>query len=281
MKLLNIGCGTVYHPDWINLDKIPQSSLIKSYDICNPLPFLSESIDVCYSSHVLEHLTPEQAQAFISDCYRILNPNGMIRLVVPDLEGIVKAYLSCLETIERKDREEPLALVNYHWLMLELLDQITRNFPGGAMAKFLRDPQLPNRDFIRDRIGQEAESYGTESTTHCSLQAKLKQKSWGWFIQKGRYFLAEGMVRIIAGKSAQKAFQEGVFRQSGEIHQWMYDRVSLAALLRERGFQDIRVCQADESQILGFNDYQLDVINGQVRKPDSLFMEARKGSVSV
>jgi hypothetical protein len=32
-----------------------------------------------------------------------------------------------------------------------------------------------------------------------------------------------------------------------------------------------------DSQIRGFNDYQLDIIDGKVRKPDSLFMEARKG----
>ena len=277
MKRLNIGCGVVYHPDWINLDKIPQAPTIQPYDICNPLPFAEDSIDVCYSSHVLEHLTQEQAQAFIADCWRILKPNGIIRIVVPDLEAIVKAYLSCLESVATAKQPDPIALANYHWLMLELLDQINRRFPGGEMANFLGNPQLLNRDFIRDRIGQEAEGFWTAPKTNFSLQTRLKHKNWGWFLAKSRYLVAAWMVRLIAGKSGQRAFCEGVFRQSGEIHQWMYDRVSLAALLSKNRFQDIQICQAMDSQIRGFNDYQLDIINGKVRKPDSLFMEARKG----
>jgi hypothetical protein len=56
----------------------------------------------------------------------------------------------------------------------------------------------------------------------------------------------------------------------------MYDRVSLKRLLEESGFTRIRVCSAFESRISGFASFGLDVINGAVRKPDSLFMEAVK-----
>ena len=96
LKLVNIGCGGVYHPDWLNLDKLPRSEHVQSYDIGRPLPFAEATVDVCYSSHVLEHLTPEQARSFVTDCQRVLKPQGIIRLVVPDLETIVKVYLQCL-----------------------------------------------------------------------------------------------------------------------------------------------------------------------------------------
>lgn len=33
------------------------------------------------------------------------------------------------------------------------------------------------------------------------------------------------------------------------------------------------VCSPDVSRIPGFAAYELDVVNGEVRKPDSLFME--------
>jgi hypothetical protein len=67
------------------------------------------------------------------------------------------------------------------------------------------------------------------------------------------------------------------FRLSGEVHQWMYDRYSLGVLLRDAGFQNIQVCRADESDIPNFGSYLLDIeADGSVRKPDSLFMEARK-----
>ena len=73
-----------------------------------------------------------------------------------------------------------------------------------------------------------------------------------------------------------KALKIGQFRLGGEIHQWMYDRYSLSELLSQVGFTEIKVCSAFESEIQTWETYQLDVINGEVRKPDSLFMEARK-----
>ena len=57
----------------------------------------------------------------------------------------------------------------------------------------------------------------------------------------------------------------------------MYDRWSLRVLLERTGFHEIKVCAASESQISDFDRYRLDLnADGSVRKPDSLFMEARK-----
>jgi hypothetical protein len=38
----------------------------------------------------------------------------------------------------------------------------------------------------------------------------------------------------------------------------------------------VRRCTAFESMMDRFDSYHLDVVNGEVRKPDSLFMEAVK-----
>ena len=57
----------------------------------------------------------------------------------------------------------------------------------------------------------------------------------------------------------------------------MYDRFSLRRLLTETGFIEAAVTAASESRIAGFAAYGLDVEpSGRVRKPDSLFVEARK-----
>jgi hypothetical protein len=47
-------------------------------------------------------------------------------------------------------------------------------------------------------------------------------------------------------------------------------------LLRNIGFKDIHKCEAHESRIPDWPSFQLDISEGQVRKPDSLFMEATK-----
>ena len=71
--------------------------------------------------------------------------------------------------------------------------------------------------------------------------------------------------------------QVAEFRASGEVHKWMYDRYSLSVLLNQAGFHQFKVCACNESQIPAFNSYLLDInADGTIRKPDSLFVEARK-----
>jgi predicted SAM-dependent methyltransferase len=286
MNLLNIGCGSRFHPAWINIDLVAVSPHVRQYDLRKGLPFADNHLDACYSSHVLEHLTPEAAEASLSEQFRVLKHGGVVRVVVPDLEGIAREYLRLLEAVEADDSS---AEANYDWMMMELYDQVLRTVPGGQMGAYLKQPQVPNFDFIVSRLGDEAElwyAYHHQANTsqegvQRSLASKLRSKSLGWLVQNLRQKTASALVRLVAGRSAQEAFAEGLFRQSGEIHRWMYDRSSLRRLLERVGFREVRVCTATESRIPDFASYWLDtnpptVNNGRVRKPDSLFIEAVK-----
>jgi hypothetical protein len=95
-----------------------------------------------------------------------------------------------------------------------------------------------------------------------------------------RQQLSLAAVSLLEGAEGRAAFREGRFRSSGEIHRWMYDRVSLTRLLREVGFDEPTVCRADESRIPEFDSFQLDRVDGFARKPDSLYIEAIKPSAS-
>ncbi|ELS34331.1 MULTISPECIES: class I SAM-dependent methyltransferase [Pseudanabaena] len=277
MKYLNIGCGELFDYSWTNIDITSNSAMVLSHNIIKGLPFQKCSFDICYSSHVLEHLTQDQAKNLLIECMRVLKPDGIIRLVVPDLEVIARNYLLALERSLSGNIE---AQADYKWMMLELFDQMVREFDGGEMGKYLSRSDLSNREFILSRIGYEAEQFwkkqGENLSSKPNLIKKLSSKNFGLLVQKLRIVIAKFLVLIIAGKESAKAFDIGLFRNSGEVHQWMYDRFSLAILLEECGFVNIRVCQAHESRIPDFNSYGLDVIDGKVRKPDSLFIEACK-----
>ncbi|MBD1940414.1 methyltransferase domain-containing protein [Microcoleus sp. FACHB-68] len=267
MKLLNIGCGSTFHPAWINIDVAPQSPKVQKYDIRKKLPFLENGFDACYSSHVLEHLTKEEARNLLAECLRVLKTGSVVRIVVPDLEAIARNYL---ETLERVEKGIVGSESDYDWMLLEMYDQTVRQYSGGEMCRYLSRPDIKNSDFIRSRIGFESE------INQASMWKKLKSKNPSWFIRKFRTKLAEILVALIAGRETQHAFKEGVFRASGEIHRWMYDRFSLQRMLEKTGFVDVRVCRADESRIPDFSSYNLDIIEGKIRKPDSLFMEGIK-----
>lgn len=275
MNLLNVGCGSVFHAEWTNLDIVSNSPNVEAYDLRKGLPYSNTYFDACYSSHVLEHLTQDEAQHLLTECFRVLKPKGIIRLVVPDLEAIAKTYLNLLEEIEAGDE---FIEANYDWIMLELYDQVVRSQTGGKMASYLSNSAIKNKEFVRSRLGAEAEIYWHPKKTNSqsSFLQRVLSKHPSWWLKKLRIELAKLLVFLSAGVETRDALEEGLFRNSGEIHRWMYDRFSLGRLLKQAGFVEIRVCQADDSLIPDFNRYNLDVVDGRVRKPDSLFMEAVK-----
>ncbi len=121
------------------------------------------------------------------------------------------------------------------------------------MLTYWKQNPMPAEDFVIERLGSEVLTVlkGIRSNTN--------------------------MEPLELNSPDPSALQIGQFRLAGEIHLWMYDRYSLTELLKTAGFQSIRVCQANESAIPNFNAYLLDVEDdGSVRKPDSLFMEARR-----
>ena len=46
-------------------------------------------------------------------------------------------------------------------------------------------------------------------------------------------------VAMLEGPEASAAYRESAFRRSGEVHRWMYDRLSLRRLLEQTGFGEL------------------------------------------
>lgn len=270
MKLLNIGCGATYHPAWTNIDVEPVSNEILRHDVIKSLPFKDCRFDACYCSHVLEHLPRDEARLLLAEIYRVLKPGGIIRLVVPDLEGIVRAYLHTLEQVLATTEGAELS---YDWIMVELIDQMVRSTSEGQMGQFLKKSPSEARAFISSRIGKESERYWLGEPRQRLIFMQLSEVSPLWIIGKIRFLLICGIAWLLGGKRGIRSVREGWFRTSGEAHRWMYDRFSLGRLLRETRFDEVVACSPNVSRIPGFAAYELDVVNGVVRKPDSLFME--------
>jgi SAM-dependent methyltransferase len=109
---INIGCGISGVPGWHNLDNSPTVTLsripilnrvlktpawprdVRRYDVRKGLRFADGSVRYIYSSHTFEHFTRAESLAIAKDCFRVLEPNGILRIVVPDLELIAREYLT-------------------------------------------------------------------------------------------------------------------------------------------------------------------------------------------
>ena len=276
MKCLNLGCGTRFHSDWVNLDLNPSSSHIGAFDLRKGIPFPDQSFSVVYHSHLLEHLPKNEAKGFLQECFRVLVPGGIIRVAVPDLEQIVRAYLS---TLEKSLEGQTEAQVNYEWIMLELYDQTVRESPGGEMLKYLNQNPVPNLDFVYSRIGGEAKKIiiKTQNKNDNKLRKNTTKNNFTRRIRHLPKRLRDQLVKHILGNQDIEALKIGRFRMSGEVHKWMYDRYSLSKVLEEAGFAQVVKREATESAIPEWCGFNLDTdADGSVYKPDSLFMEATR-----
>lgn len=253
--LLNVGAGTHASPEWTNIDIADAPHVIR-HDIRRGLPFAPGTFDAVYSSHTLEHLSPDAAGALVAEMRRVLKRAGVMRVAVPDLERTVRAYLERLE--QAPDATDP----HYRWIKLELLDQLVRDRSGGLMLRALRDGSVEPQD-VRQRIGDELiDALAAEASDGAptGLRARVLATPAG---RRLRTFLLDRRDP----------------RKLGEVHRWMYDRVDLIALLRAHGFADAAVTTHDVSRIPGWERYRLDSSpdGARPRKPDSLFVEATLG----
>lgn len=117
---IQFGCGLCAPPGWRNFDAGPIFWLQKHFPFLNPifrrrnhpiypvklmeysnvitgLPVRPQSAKGVYCSHVLEHLTLDEFRITLRNVFKYLESGGIFRIVVPDLEYMVKKYIASNE----------------------------------------------------------------------------------------------------------------------------------------------------------------------------------------
>jgi len=269
LNYLNVGCGSKYHKDWVNVDMYSNSSDVISCNLLRGIPFPDEQFEILYHSQVLEHFPKEKAFDFMKECHRVLKKNGTIRVVVPDLENIVDEYKKYLN--ENLKNPSTQTEANYDWILLEMYDQTVRNYGGGQMGKYLHQEKIVNEQYVIDRIGV-GRSIPKNSLAETNDETTKQKILLIRVFKKALRYAKRKIINCLLGEK----YKLGNFRLGGEPHLWMYDRYSLSRLLKNVGFKDIKIKNSFESDIPNWNLYELDVKDGFVYGPQALFIEAKK-----
>jgi len=187
MNLVGINVGSYVHgcelPGWENVDKAINARFqkipglrpllgaigllpgyqdrwpknLRVHDVRKGLPYQDNSLLYIHSSHCFEHLYQDEGRRFLRECFRVLKPGGIIRLAVPDLEILIRAYLQASPT-DGQNGNEKLAADNFVRDLMMMWDTAPRG--------------LINR-WIKPLLGKH--------TTHCwvydwhSLRERLRQ----------------------------------------------------------------------------------------------------------
>jgi len=92
VRRLNWGCGNHPQPGWINSDVKEGEGVDIACDIRDGLPLDSDSVDYAVSIHALPELAYPDLVPVLEELRRVLKPNGVLRLGLPDLDRAIAAY---------------------------------------------------------------------------------------------------------------------------------------------------------------------------------------------
>jgi predicted SAM-dependent methyltransferase len=89
---VHLGCGGINDPRFVNVDAMPWPHVHHVGDV-EKLPMLSsDSADLIYVSHCLEHISFIRVPEVLQEWRRVLKPGGWLRISVPDFDFILKVY---------------------------------------------------------------------------------------------------------------------------------------------------------------------------------------------
>jgi predicted SAM-dependent methyltransferase len=89
---LHFGSGPRIIHGWINIDAYPYPGLDAELDLRYQLPLAQGSCRRIFAEHVLEHFNPIDSIKICKEFYRLVQPEGVCRLIVPDIEKYWRAY---------------------------------------------------------------------------------------------------------------------------------------------------------------------------------------------
>jgi predicted SAM-dependent methyltransferase len=269
---INLACGNVYinGDQWINLDYNPRDSSVHQADLLGKLPLKDNNADLVYCSHFLEHIPRKLVTSFLAECYRVLEPGGIIRLVLPDLENMCRNYLLYRDSAEHEKAD---------FLVLEIVDQCVRMDSGGELGRFYRHIKSnlhANKKMADFILGRNGENLYETSSIDSTIFSKVKLNR---IASVGISRLKRKWIKIILGllPSAFRV-QNVCLAAVGERHHWLWDFYQLRQKLEKVGFINVKRCNATESYFIDFPYEKLDLdTNGRPRKgTESMYIEAMK-----
>jgi predicted SAM-dependent methyltransferase len=100
LEYLQLGCGGNCPTTFINADYDWRPGVDLCWDFKRGLPFPSASISGIFTEHCIEHLSLFEADfglrgpcaQLITECYRVMRPGAIIRIVVPDAQLYLETY---------------------------------------------------------------------------------------------------------------------------------------------------------------------------------------------
>ena len=92
---LNIGCGPFGQDGWVNVDLMKLRNVSFTFDTRRKLPFKNDTVSRIRVEHFFEHIDKDyEAPTFLDECKRVMQDGAVLRIIVPDIEKFINAYIN-------------------------------------------------------------------------------------------------------------------------------------------------------------------------------------------
>lgn len=92
-NFLNLGSGYTSHPDYINVDIMDYGNNIVA-DVREYIPFEKAHFDFVLANHTLQMFTYDELPIVLDNIQYVMKPGATLRIITPDLDKAVNAYLN-------------------------------------------------------------------------------------------------------------------------------------------------------------------------------------------
>jgi predicted SAM-dependent methyltransferase len=132
VRKLQLGTGNNLYSGWLNTDiaDYKRESEVVYLDARKPFPLPDASFDFVFSEHMIEHLTYIEGVHCLTECHRVLRPEGRIRVATPSLDRLMQLYDPELTDLQRR---------YIRWSTDTFIPHADEYLPGFVVNNFFRD----------------------------------------------------------------------------------------------------------------------------------------------
>jgi hypothetical protein len=213
---LNLGASPIWSKDsWHTLDhKLTESTETAIAGDASNIKLPDESCDVVFCSHVFEHIPHTRLPMVLAEINRVLRPNGILRILTPDLEKVAKAYVEKDAEFFRQAKEEDESLrtdLGFGGMMMNfivspgqdtaLFDRNLKQFIAGYAHLYSYDYSMLSMMF--EKLGYAPQKVGFCESEVAEFREPLhvvgQENIWQNFNQE--FYAKHGLIhRLIDGK---------------------------------------------------------------------------------
>lgn len=121
---LHLGAGGNILPGWLNTDGVATSSFSTTVetcreniflDVCRRFPIDNSTVSYIFHEHLIEHLSFDNGQIMLKECFRVMKRGGRIRIATPDFDTFVGLSSDDLSDQQRQFIDEYIRLNSSIW----------------------------------------------------------------------------------------------------------------------------------------------------------------------